>query len=137
MLNDAHTKELSLERVTKSNEDYKSQNVRLTKKQESKSLYLLSLETCIMLKILSLSSLLTLLQLIDVDVKLNILKAMVEKTVAFFYPNDSSIADRAPQLLDGLLIRSQEIILTNMKHSTSLMLGILKSLYPEPTWTRR
>jgi chromosome segregation ATPase len=58
-LNDAHAKELSLERVTKSNEDYKSQNAKLTKKLESKSLFLLPLETCTILKVLFLSSLLT------------------------------------------------------------------------------
>jgi hypothetical protein len=34
MLTEAHAKELSLERVTKANEDYKSQNARLTKKLE-------------------------------------------------------------------------------------------------------
>ena len=36
---------------------------------------------------------------------------------------------RAPQMLDNLLSRSQEIILTNMKQSASLTLGILTSLY--------
>jgi hypothetical protein len=33
-------------------------------------------------------------------------------------------------MLDSLLMRSQDIILTNMRQSTSLTLGILKSLYP-------
>jgi hypothetical protein len=33
-------------------------------------------------------------------------------------------------MLDNLLTRSQEIILTNMRQSASLTLGILKSLYP-------
>jgi hypothetical protein len=32
--------------------------------------------------------------------------------------------------LDSLLTHSQEIILTNMKRSVNLTLGILKSLYP-------
>jgi hypothetical protein len=34
-------------------------------------------------------------------------------------------------MLDSLPTRSQEIILANMKQSTSLTLGILKSLYPQ------
>jgi hypothetical protein len=33
-------------------------------------------------------------------------------------------------MLDSLPTRFQEIILTNMRHSTSLTLGILNSLYP-------
>jgi hypothetical protein len=33
-------------------------------------------------------------------------------------------------MLDSLLMRSWEIILTNMRQSVSLTLGILKSLYP-------
>jgi hypothetical protein len=33
-------------------------------------------------------------------------------------------------MLDGLPTQSREIILTNMKQSASLTLGILKSLYP-------
>jgi hypothetical protein len=33
-------------------------------------------------------------------------------------------------MLDSLLTRSQEIILTNMRQSVSLTVGILKSLYP-------
>jgi hypothetical protein len=36
----------------------------------------------------------------------------------------------APQMLDSLPSRSWEIILTKMKQSASLTLGILKSLYP-------
>jgi hypothetical protein len=39
-LSDAHAKELSLERVTKSNEDYKSQNAWLTKKDRVSSHFL-------------------------------------------------------------------------------------------------
>jgi hypothetical protein len=34
-------------------------------------------------------------------------------------------------MLDSLTSRSREIILTNMRQSVSLTLGILKSLYPE------
>jgi hypothetical protein len=34
-------------------------------------------------------------------------------------------------MLDGLPMRSQEIILTNMRQLTSVTLGILKSLYPQ------
>jgi hypothetical protein len=33
-------------------------------------------------------------------------------------------------MLDNMLMRSQEIILTNMRQSVSLTLGILVSLYP-------
>jgi septal ring factor EnvC (AmiA/AmiB activator) len=49
-VNDARAKELSLERVTKSNEDYKSQNAQLTRKLESKLPFLcrFSLESCSM-----------------------------------------------------------------------------------------
>jgi hypothetical protein len=56
---------------------------------------------------------------------------MVENVVSFFYPNDSSSAAQAPQFLDGLLSRSWEVILANMKQSTRLTLGILKTLYPK------
>jgi hypothetical protein len=56
-LSDAHAKELSLERVTKSNEDYKSQNTWLTKK-DSKFPFPLSLEACTVLNVLFLLSLL-------------------------------------------------------------------------------
>jgi hypothetical protein len=55
---------------------------------------------------------------------------MVENAIAFCYPNDSSTAAWAPQMLDSLLTRSQEIILANMKQSMSLTLRILRSLYP-------
>jgi hypothetical protein len=55
---------------------------------------------------------------------------MVENAVAFFYPNDPSSFALAPQLLGGLLTRSRQVILTNMKQLVSLTLGILKSLYP-------
>jgi hypothetical protein len=79
----------------------------------------LSHRPCILLNIL-----LTSLQLAE-------LKAMVENVVSFFYPNDSSSAARAPQFLDGLLSRSWEVILTNMKQSTRLTLGILKTLNPK------
>jgi hypothetical protein len=109
-------KELNLERTTKANEDYKSQNARLTKELESKLPSPLPFGSCILLNIL-----LTPLRLAE----LNTLKAMVEKAVAFFYPNDSSSAARAPQLLDGLPTQSREVILANMKQSASLTLRIL------------
>jgi hypothetical protein len=64
------------------------------------------------------------------DAELNTLKAMVDNVVAFFYPGESSSGTRAPQMLDSLSTRSREIILTNMRQSASLTLGILKSLYP-------
>jgi hypothetical protein len=53
--------------------------------------------------------------IIESDAEFNTLKAMVEKAVLFFYPKDSSSAAWAPQLLDDLLTRSREVILTNMK----------------------
>jgi hypothetical protein len=56
---------------------------------------------------------------------------MVDNTIAFFYPSESSSDTRAPQMLDSLPNQSQEIILTNMQQLTSLTLGILKSLYPQ------
>jgi hypothetical protein len=55
---------------------------------------------------------------------------MVDNVVAFFYPGESSSKARAPQMLDSLLTRSREIILANMRHSASLTLRILRSLYP-------
>jgi hypothetical protein len=55
---------------------------------------------------------------------------MVENVITFFYPGKSSTGMHAPQMLDILLTRSWEIIVTNMKQSASLTLGILKSLYP-------
>jgi hypothetical protein len=55
---------------------------------------------------------------------------MVKKVISFFYPKVSSSDARAPQLLDSMSNRCQEVILTNMKRVMSLTLGILKSLYP-------
>jgi uncharacterized coiled-coil protein SlyX len=88
-LTEARAKELSLEGVAKANEDYKSENVRLTKKLESKLSLPLSPELCIFLNVyllllLLLSSLLTLPRHAESDAELNTLKAMVENIVAFF-----------------------------------------------------
>jgi hypothetical protein len=124
-ITEIHAKDLSLERTTKANEDFKSQNAWLIKKLESTLMFPLSPRSCILLNVI-----LTPLQLIESDAELNTLKAMVENVVAFFYPNDSSFASRAPQLLDGLPTRSQEVIPANMKQSVSLTLRILKSLFP-------
>jgi hypothetical protein len=55
---------------------------------------------------------------------------MVDNTVAYFYPDDTASADRAPPLLDRLPTRSHEVILSHMRKASSLTLGILKSLYP-------
>jgi hypothetical protein len=55
---------------------------------------------------------------------------MVDNAMSYFYPSESSSAIRTPQMLDSLPNRSREIILANMRQSTSLPLGILKSLYP-------
>jgi hypothetical protein len=81
-----------------------------------------------MLIVVFLLSLLIPLQLTETDAELNALYAMVENTVSFFYPSDSSTTSRAPQMLDSPLTQSQEVILTNMKQLASLTLGILKSL---------
>jgi hypothetical protein len=59
--------------------------------------------------------LLTLHRLIEFDAELNALKGMVENTVVFFYPGESSTTARAPQLLDDLSTRSRVVILVNMK----------------------
>jgi hypothetical protein len=72
---------------------------------------------------------LTLLRLAETDDELNALKAMVDNAIAFFYSGESSRAC-APQMLDSLPTRSREIILVNMRQSVSLILEILKSLYP-------
>jgi hypothetical protein len=55
---------------------------------------------------------------------------MVDNTVAFFYPGESSSGARTPQMLDSLPMRSWDIILANMRQSASLTLGISLSLYP-------
>jgi hypothetical protein len=74
---------------------------------------------------------LTPLRLVESDVELNALKAMVDNTIAFLYPGEYSSKECAPpQMLDSLPTRSQEIILANMRQSASLTLEILRSLYP-------
>jgi hypothetical protein len=118
-------KELSLERTTKANEDYKSQSARLTKNLESKIISPFPPRACIFFNIL-----LTPLRLIEFDAELNTLKAMVENVVALFYTNNPSLATCDPQLLDGLPTWSREVILANMKQPVHLTLEILKSLYP-------
>jgi hypothetical protein len=55
---------------------------------------------------------------------------MVDNAVTFFYPDESYSEACTPHMLDSIPIRSREIILTNMRQSVSLTLGILKSLYP-------
>jgi hypothetical protein len=110
LLTKVHLRELSLERTTKANEDYKSQNIRLTKKLGSKLPSPLLPSPCILCNML-----LTSLQLTETNAELNTLKAMVENIVAFFYPSDPSSAARASELLDGLLTRCREVILPNMK----------------------
>jgi hypothetical protein len=73
---------------------------------------------------------LTLLWLTESNAELNALKVMVENVIAFFYLGESASRVRTPHMLDSLPKRSQEIILTNMRQSASLTLGILKTLYP-------
>jgi hypothetical protein len=70
------------------------------------------------------------LRLAESDADLNALNVMLENAIAFFYPGESSTRKHAPQMLHCLPRRSCEIILTNMKQSASLTLGILKSQYP-------
>jgi hypothetical protein len=55
---------------------------------------------------------------------------MVVNAVAFLYPGESSSNVHVPQMLDSQPRWSREIILVNMQQSTSLTMGILKSLYP-------
>jgi hypothetical protein len=68
---------------------------------------------------------LTLLRLAELDAELNTLKTMVGNMIAFLYPSESSTGSRAPQMLDSLMTRFPEIILTNIKQSVSLTLRIL------------
>jgi thiamine pyrophosphokinase len=117
-------RELSLERTTATKYDFQCQSTRLTKKLEgmyssSRRLSLISLSywRCA--------------YLVETKVELQTLKAMVENTVAYFYPDDPASVARAPVLLDGLPTRSREVILANMRKVSSLTLGILKSLYPQ------
>jgi hypothetical protein len=42
------------------------------------------------------------LRLIESDAELNVLKAVVNNVVAFFYPGESSFYARGPQMLDSL-----------------------------------
>jgi hypothetical protein len=53
---------------------------------------------------------------------------MVDNAVAFFYPSESSSNAHAPQMLYSLPNSSRVIILANMRQSTSLTLGIPKSI---------
>jgi hypothetical protein len=61
---------------------------------------------------------------------------MVKNAVVYFYPDDLTHVARAPILLDGVPTQSREVILANMRKEVSLTLGVLKSLYPGPTWMR-
>jgi hypothetical protein len=117
VLSELRAKELSLERTTKTNEDYKSQNAGLTKKLDSKRLipfatYLVFLPLYIYTHIYIL---LTLIRITEFDVELiNTLKVLVKKALSF-YPKDPSSDARTPQLLDGLQNLCQEVIHANMK----------------------
>jgi hypothetical protein len=66
---------------------------------------------------------LTLIQITKSE--LNTMNVIMEKAVSFFYPKDSYVAARVPQLLDSLPTQSREVILTNMKQSVILNLRIL------------
>jgi hypothetical protein len=74
---------------------------------------------------------LTLLRSAELDVELNALKAMVDNVVAFIHQGESSSKAHAPpQMLESLPTRSWETILSNIRQSVSLTLGIPKTLYP-------
>jgi hypothetical protein len=55
---------------------------------------------------------------------------MVKNVMVYFYPDDPTLAARAPVLLDELSTRSRVVILANMRKAVSLTHGILKSLFP-------
>jgi hypothetical protein len=113
-LNEVRAQEFCLECTTIANDNYK-ENAQLIEKLESKFPW--------PFKALSPSwniCRLTSLRLAESDVELNALKALVENAIAFFYPGESSAGMHAPQMLDSLPTRSWEIILTNMRLSTSL-----------------
>jgi hypothetical protein len=116
-------RELSLERTTTTKDDFQRQSTRLTKKLEG-----MYSPFC------HLSLIFTHYQphacFAETKAELHALKAMVKNAVAYFYPNDPASVARALVLLDGLLTRSREIILANMRKASSLTLRILKSLYP-------
>jgi hypothetical protein len=90
-LNEIRTRGLCLEHTTPANDDYKKQNTQLTKKLESNSFGHIRA-----FYYLQMIFWLAPLQLLEPDVELNILKAMVDNTIAFFYPGESSSKVRAP-----------------------------------------
>jgi hypothetical protein len=55
---------------------------------------------------------------------------MVENVVAYLYPEYPDSAARAPVLLDMSSTLSWEVILSNMRKTSSLTLRVMKSLYP-------
>jgi hypothetical protein len=71
------------------------------------------------------------LRLVEINAEHKTLKALVENAVAFFHPDDPSLAAQAQQLVDGLSTRSRELFLTNMRQLAGLTLGILMTLYPQ------
>jgi hypothetical protein len=83
-LNEVKAQELCLERTTWVNDDYKEQSTQLTRKVEGKSCGPFSNI------LLFLKHFVTLLWLTESYVELNALKALVDNTVAFFYPSDIS-----------------------------------------------
>jgi hypothetical protein len=123
---EVRAKEISLERTTAANEDYKKKNSRLTKKLESK-VSLVSLDTSFFPR--KILHRLTPRWPAESEAELSALKVMVDNVIAFFYPGESSSEAHAHQMLDSLPNRSWEFILANMRQSESLALGILKSLY--------
>jgi hypothetical protein len=80
--------------------------------------------------LLNIYILLTPIRITESDAELNTLKVMVKKVVSFFYPKDPSSDARTPQLINVLPNRCQDANLVNMKQAVSLILSILKSLYP-------
>jgi hypothetical protein len=56
---------------------------------------------------------------------------VTENAGAYFFPQDSAIASRTPELLDMLPTQSREVIVSIMRKASSQSLNVLKSLYPK------
>jgi hypothetical protein len=138
-------RELSLERATAAKEDHGKQNTQLTKKLDGKlpsSSSILAPPTALSIYVLFRA---------ESVAELKALKTIAENVVPYFYPQDSEITRRAPQLLDSLPTRSQDseitrrapqlldslptrsrgLVQSSMPKASSLSLGIVKYLYPD------
>jgi hypothetical protein len=104
--------------------DFQRQNTWLNMKLEGESSLLFSISSSD-----SLTDLYVLLAVVEAELKT--LKIVSKNVIKYFYPQDSDVVWQAPELLDLLLTRSQEVIHSNMRNASSLTLGTLKSLYPK------